>query len=78
MKRIIKKEINDALQTIEANGLYLEDCASFIQTLSDKEVYEVSKAVEKQCKVPCRPDKEGLELRVQLKCALFNGAIPVL
>lgn len=78
MKKTIKKELNEALKILEANGLYLEDCTSFIQTLSDKEVYEISKAVEKQCKVPCRPDKEGLDLRVQLKCALFNGAVPVL
>jgi hypothetical protein len=78
MKKTIKNEINEALKMLEENGLYLEDCASFIQTLSDKEVYEVSRAVERQCKTPCRPDKEGLDLRVQLKCALFNGAIPIL
>jgi hypothetical protein len=78
MKKTIKNEINEALKMLEANGLYLEDCSSFVQTLSDKEVYEISKAVEKQCNVPCRPEQEGLDLRVQLKCALFNGAIPVL
>lgn len=78
MKKAIKSEINEALNFIQSNDGYLEDWSSFLSTCSDREVKEIARAIENQFNVPCRTDKDGLDLRVQVKCHLFMGYVPVL
>mgnify|MGYP003288020500 CR=1 FL=1 len=78
MKNSTKNDINEALDMIFENDCQLEDCATLVAKLSDREAKQLARAVEKQFDRPCRKTEDGLDLKVQLKIALMEGFVPVL
>lgn len=78
MKNSIKTEINEALDMIINNDCQLEDCATLVARLSDREAKQIARIIEKQFDRPCRKTEDGLDLKVQLKIALMEGFVPVL
>lgn len=78
MKKAIKEEINEALDMIIDNDCQLEDCSTLVARLTNREVKQLARAVEKQFDRPCRKTEDGLDLKVQLKIALMEGFVPIL
>lgn len=75
-KKIWKSEINDALQMIIDNDRHMEDCATFVKTLTDNEVEVLIKKIQSQHGWDFTEAFDMTEKRTKLKIALFAGYVP--
>lgn len=71
-----QNEINDVLEMLDRNERYMEDCATVVKNLNDREVEIVAQKVQRQYGWDFSEVPDIFEKRVKLKLALFSGAIP--